>query len=173
MQKNNTEPLFNLDIAFPDFSSLDSIKTEIHDEAVLATIGDNKEASSIESIIEKLEAEQAEEIESLDAYEELESSELVQYIDDNAAFSFALQFNNPHTKLENLKPTDETIHEKLIEKIKEPRGKMKHTKTALENAKELNSIIESDGIFSINKDIYLEDIETDSDFVNLVDSVRK
>ena len=82
----------------------------------------------------------------IDDYEELDSSELVQYIDDNAAFSFAIQFKPPK-KLESASLTNGS--EKGLQE----------------------SIIEHNGIFHVNKDIPVDTVEVDKDFVSLVDSV--
>ena len=76
----------------------------------------------------------------------MDSSELVQYIDDNAAFSFAIQFKPPK-KLESASLTNGS------EKVNQ------------------ESIIESNGLFRVNKDIPFDTVEIDKDFVSLVDSV--
>ncbi|HBG36738.1 MAG TPA: hypothetical protein DDW88_06705, partial [Treponema sp.] len=122
-----SDPLFTLDIEHPDFSALDSAKSKLE-----------------ELIVEQ--ANESDAADAVDDYEELDSSELVQYIDDNAAFSFAIQFKPPK-KLESASLTNGS------EKVNQ------------------ESIIESNGLFRVNKDIPFDTVEIDKDFVSLVDSV--
>ncbi|MDI9387430.1 MAG: hypothetical protein QM387_07560, partial [Spirochaetota bacterium] len=152
------DPLFTLDIEQPDFSALDSIKSEMPLEKSFSseTQIDQTEVETLKDLsnstkprLQEFTLEESSEDDApdlIDDYEELDSSELVQYIDDNAAFSFAIQFKPPK-KLESASLTNGS--EKGLQE----------------------SIIEHNGIFHVNKDIPVDTVEVDKDFVSLVDSV--
>ncbi len=126
-------------------SSPSETKIDQEEKEIVKDLSDGAKPKLEELVLEQ-SSESDTAADAVDDYEELDSSDLVQYIDDNAAFSFAIQFKPPK-KLESASLTNGSEKEHQ------------------------ESIVEHNGIFHVNKDIPFDTVEVDKDFVSLVDSV--